>query len=147
MLLDQVENSVDAYRRSTRLENTNGELASARSSYYSGPDNRTSVALDSLATELDALRNHWESTNKTYRLSNAFDFEKPLSSPHNNDFSSNIAQWRQKLAQEEQSGRRSSSSQDAHTPVSPVKPTDPRNGVHSPSTPTAATVAAGGGVI
>jgi DNA repair exonuclease SbcCD ATPase subunit len=147
MLLDQVENSVDAYRRSTRLENANGELASARSSYYSGPDNRTSVALDSLATELDALRNHWESTNKTYRLSNAFDFEKPLSSPHNNDFSSNIAQWRQKLAQEEQSGGRSSSSQDAHTPMSPVKPTDSRNGVHSPSTPTAATMAAGGGVI
>ncbi|KAK4539357.1 hypothetical protein LTR36_011014 [Oleoguttula mirabilis] len=32
-------------------------------------DGRNSMALDSLASELDALRSHWETTNKTYRLS------------------------------------------------------------------------------
>jgi len=30
---------------------------------------RNSLALDSLASELDALRSHWETTSKTYRLS------------------------------------------------------------------------------
>ncbi|KAK5114251.1 hypothetical protein LTR85_010316 [Meristemomyces frigidus] len=34
-----------------------------------GDDGRNSLALDSLASELDALRSHWETTNKTYRLS------------------------------------------------------------------------------
>lgn len=137
MLLDQVENSVDAYRRSMRFEGQNGVPESARSSYYAGPDNRTSVALDSLASELDALRTHWESTNKTYRLSNTFDFEKSPTTPQQSDFSANISQWRQKLAEEEEEdGER--------TPVrgSPVK-----NGFHAPTKPTAATVAAGGGVI
>lgn len=147
MLLDQVENSVDAYRRSTRFENANGESGSARSSFY-GPDNRTSVALDSLATELDALRNHWESTNKTYRLSNTFDFEKTPTTPQT-EFSSNIAQWRQKLAQEEEVASRSAnnSRQGMAASTSPVKPAgDSRNGFHTPQ-PTAATVRAGGGVI
>jgi hypothetical protein len=147
MLLDQVENSVDAYRRSTRFENANGESGSARSSFY-GPDNRTSVALDSLATELDALRNHWESTNKTYRLSNTFDFEKTPTTPQT-EFSSNIAQWRQKLAQEEEVASRSAnnSRQGMAASASPVKPAgDSRNGFHTPQ-PTAATVRAGGGVI
>lgn len=139
MLLDQVENSVDAYRRSTRLEtgNTglNGDLASARSSYYSGPDNRTSVALDSLASELDALRNHWESTNKTYRLSNTFEFERTPTSPVAEPaFGAGVSQWRQKLAVEEEVARSASSSRQEKE--------DQRNGLFSP-----ATVAAGGGVI
>ena len=39
---------------------------------------RSSTALDSLATELDALRSHWEETSKknNYRLSDKFEFEK-----------------------------------------------------------------------
>jgi hypothetical protein len=38
---------------------------------------RSSTALDSLATELDALRSHWEETNKkNYRLSDKFEFER-----------------------------------------------------------------------
>jgi hypothetical protein len=39
---------------------------------------RSSTALDSLATELDALRSHWEETSKksSYRLSDKFEFEK-----------------------------------------------------------------------
>jgi len=139
MLLDQVENSVDAYRRSTRFEGPNGGVPeSARSSYYAAPDNRTSIALDSLASELDALRNHWES-NKTYRLSNTtFDFEKSPNTPLQSDFSSNITQWRHKLAQEDEIARSASNS---------------RQGMNAPegreksSPPTQATVAAGGGVI
>jgi hypothetical protein len=141
MLLDQVENSVDAYRRSMRFEGQNGVPESARSSYYAGPDNRTSVALDSLASELDALRNHWESTNKSYRLSNTFDFEKTPVTPQQSDFSSNITQWRQKLAQEEESG----SGGETTPSTSPAK--GAANGFHTPPKPTPATVAAGGGVI
>ncbi|KAK1079348.1 Negative regulator of mitotic exit [Friedmanniomyces endolithicus] len=34
-----------------------------------GGGGRNSLALDALAGELDALRSHWETTNKTYRLS------------------------------------------------------------------------------
>ncbi|KAK5109542.1 hypothetical protein LTR62_006893 [Meristemomyces frigidus] len=40
-----------------------------------GGDGRNSLALDSLASELDALRSHWETTNKNYRLSDRFDFD------------------------------------------------------------------------
>lgn len=104
-LLDRVEDSVDAYRRSTRLDVANGavgESPSARSSYYGpGPDARNSVALDSLATELDALRTHWENTNKNYRLSSTFDFEKTPTSTEGGELSSSLAMWRQKLQQEE----------------------------------------------
>lgn len=39
-------------------------------------DNRGSLALDSLASELDALKSRWESTSRSYRLSNQFDFER-----------------------------------------------------------------------
>ena len=40
-----------------------GGLASARESYLSDPHGRTSLALDNLASELDALRSHWEMTS------------------------------------------------------------------------------------
>lgn len=39
------------------------------------PDGRDSLALDNLATELDALRTQWETTNKSYRISD-LEFEK-----------------------------------------------------------------------
>ncbi|TGZ78041.1 hypothetical protein EX30DRAFT_310548 [Ascodesmis nigricans] len=110
MLLDQVEASVDTYRRSTRLDPSNpADISSARSSYY-GPDNRTSIALDSLATELDQLRNHWESTNKAYRTSNAFDYEKSPSatttmttpiSAGSAGYEPSVAQWRNRLGEQE----------------------------------------------
>jgi len=138
MLLDQVENSVDAYRRSMRFEGPNGAIPeSTRSSYYSGPDNRTSVALDSLASELDALRSQWE-TNKTYRLSSTtFDFEKSPNTPMQSDFPSNITQWRHKLAQDDEDSRSAGNS---------------RQGMYAQegrekSSPTQTTVAAGGGAI
>lgn len=42
---------------------------------------RSSTALDSLASELDALRTHWETTNKNYRLSDKFEFERSPLTP------------------------------------------------------------------
>ena len=118
LLLDQVENSVDNYRRQqpgsingsmhrrgvsnastmstahapshsrgpslgndslysqsitpTETEGTNG-LANH---IGETPEDRSSLALDSLANELDALRSHWETSTKTYRLSDKLDFEK-----------------------------------------------------------------------
>jgi chromosome segregation ATPase len=97
LLLDQVENSVDTYRRSIVTKRTDGNSPpiSPRSSSVG---NRTSVALDSLAHELDQLRSHWESSTHRYRLSTTssvgrdspvnrglglmpnFDFEGPRSS-------------------------------------------------------------------
>ena len=98
LLLDQVENSVDTYRRSIvpgKRADGNSPPISPRSSSVG---NRPSVALDSLAHELDQLRSHWESSTHRYRLSTAssvghespvnrglglmpnFDFEGPRSS-------------------------------------------------------------------
>ena len=129
LLLDQVESSVDNYRRQSRMMSPNmtptlsngtfhqrgssgesnftanhiggsgggGYARGAHSRNASaggesnfsidaptsaggggggGGDARNSLALDSLATELDALRSHWETTNKNYRLSDKFDFER-----------------------------------------------------------------------
>ncbi|KAF3350234.1 hypothetical protein VD0002_g6087 [Verticillium dahliae] len=105
LLLDQVETSVDNYRRRSRQAPsmtseltisgpTNGvpnpghtrqESSDAESAYggtvpggernSGGIDARNSTALDNLATELETLRTHWEATNKNYRLSNTFDFD------------------------------------------------------------------------
>lgn len=61
---------------------------------------RSSTALDSLASELDALRTHWETTNKNYRLSDKFDFEKsPVSANDGGagELGESLASWRKKL--------------------------------------------------
>lgn len=117
LLLDQVESSVDNYRRQSRLSvggaapTTNGthhvrdlsnvsitsniphmhshsrnasEAGESTSSAgeplsagaEGGADARNSLALDTLASELDALRSHWETTNRNHRLSDRFDFER-----------------------------------------------------------------------
>jgi chromosome segregation ATPase len=84
LLLDQVENSVDTYRRSIMSKRTDGNSPplSPRSSSIG---NRTSVALDSLAHELDQLRSHWESSSHRYRLSTTSSLgrESPTSNPFN----------------------------------------------------------------
>ncbi|RCI16759.1 hypothetical protein L249_2944 [Ophiocordyceps polyrhachis-furcata BCC 54312] len=99
LLLDQVENSVDNYRRQSRqmaslgsdstpggangLDLGHGRTESSDTvSAYGGSgghglDARNSAALDNLASELETLRSHWESTNKSYRLSSNFDFDHP----------------------------------------------------------------------
>ncbi|KLU82981.1 kelch-domain-containing protein [Magnaporthiopsis poae ATCC 64411] len=102
LLLDQVETSVDNYRRRSRqvasmgsdqfrdssssaggasaatsgaaVPTTNGNVETT-SEYGGNLEERNSAALDSLANELETLRTHWEATNKNYRLSNTFDFE------------------------------------------------------------------------
>jgi chromosome segregation ATPase len=83
LLLDQVENSVDTYRRSIVTKRTDGNSPpiSPRSSSVG---NRTSVALDSLAHELDQLRTHWESSTHRYRLSTASSLghESPTARTH-----------------------------------------------------------------
>jgi len=125
LLLDQVEHSVDNYRRQSRMSDMatpvpNGTSSHSRtpsavsmattvehdtptgmqhhnnigggghghtrstslgsmsvaSTTTSNADGRNSLALDSLASELETLRSHWETTNKNYRLSEKFDFEQ-----------------------------------------------------------------------
>lgn len=102
MLLDQVGQSVGNYRRQSQIPigaashvAVNGiherQGAQSPSSLTSGAgrdradsfsqdemfaDNRGSLALDSLASELDALKSRWESTSRSFRLSSQFDFEK-----------------------------------------------------------------------
>ena len=118
LLLDQVESSVDNYRRQSQHVQPNGvtghhrnisatsatggrprgDSMSQDSSY--GPDNRSSVALDSLASELETLRTHWETTNRNYRLSSQFDFERTPTSAHG-ELSDSLASWRRRLDLEE----------------------------------------------
>ncbi|KAK0613111.1 hypothetical protein B0T17DRAFT_542852 [Bombardia bombarda] len=98
-LLDQVEFSVDSYRRRSKQvpslgSETIGSVAtptaanpmmghsrqesSETESIYGGvgmEDVRNSTALDNLANELETLRSHWETTSKNYRLSNTFDLD------------------------------------------------------------------------
>ena len=42
---------------------------------------RSSTALDSLANELDALRTRWETTSRSYRLSDRFEFDRSPLTP------------------------------------------------------------------
>ncbi|GAB7356853.1 hypothetical protein MBLNU459_g7724t1, partial [Dothideomycetes sp. NU459] len=138
LLLDQVESSVDNYRRQSsvphggmngsahRRDISNASVNTATNvpthghsrgdslgndSIYSqsiapsemtetgdleGPDGRNSLALDSLASELETLRSHWETT-KNYRLSDRFDFEKtPTAGTAPQQFNS-LANWRRGL--------------------------------------------------
>jgi hypothetical protein len=124
LLLDQVETSVDTYRRQSKqrlpslqsdasnipapaVVPTNGfgharQVSSETESLYDGPGNaRDSTALDNLANELETLRSHWEATNKNYRLSNTFDFE-PATTPTRKEevglgLSESLADWRKRL--------------------------------------------------
>ncbi|KAI1105965.1 hypothetical protein F4804DRAFT_80285 [Jackrogersella minutella] len=120
LLLDQVESSVDNYRRRSRIStdqmntiapNMNGmghnrQESSEVESVYGGAENpRNSTALDNLANELDLLRSHWETTSKNYRLSNTFDFEG-IGAKKEDDgvglgLSASLADWRKRLDTEE----------------------------------------------
>lgn len=130
LLLDQVESSVDSYRRRSRQVpsvnsdmtvsgpiNGNGgahghsrqESSDAESAYGSttGIDARNSTALDNLASELETLRTHWEATNKNYRLSNAFDFDTAAAPVRKEEeggagLSESLADWRKRLDVDEQ---------------------------------------------
>ncbi|KAB8298673.1 hypothetical protein EYC80_000851 [Monilinia laxa] len=125
LLLDQVESSVDNYRRQSRQvdsivgipatttnkRNSIGHESVSESSMYGGAnDNRNSMALDSLASELETLRTQWETTNKNYRLSNFGDYDdRPTTSKSDAEnapqLSGSLADWRKRLDAEEQEAR------------------------------------------
>jgi hypothetical protein len=144
LLLDQVETSVGSYRRQSRIPDVNGipnvgaghsrQTSMAESigeSVYTvtGEEgNRNSLALDNLASELETLRSHWETTNKSYRLSNAFEFDKSGETASKPDLdlavdhdvgedavetsalSEGLADWRKRLeAEEREKGERKGS--------------------------------------
>ncbi|KAF2643092.1 hypothetical protein P280DRAFT_394210 [Massarina eburnea CBS 473.64] len=118
MFLTQFETSVDNYRRQSQIPEgaMNGHHHRAHDSIASGDSlysdmdgsstpeaaasapssaaavTRNSMALDNLASELDALRNNWETTNKAYRLSDRFDFERNPAGEQN-DF----GEWRPRM--------------------------------------------------
>lgn len=141
MLLEQVETSVGHYRRqsqhgqgpngisrshSNASSNTVGGRARADSNVSqestSFPDNRGSMALDSLANELEALRTHWESTNRNYRLSSQLDLERTPTKENSDgpaQMSDSLAEWRRRLDEEER--------------VSKDKPVSASNGPSQPS--------------
>jgi chromosome segregation ATPase len=122
MFLDQFETSVDNYRRQSQVpaEAMNGvgahghrraqDSVASGDSMYSDNDGsstpegnapnsaatRNSMALDNLASELDALRSHWETTNKAYRLSDRFDFERTPTS-EKSELTESLSQWRQRM--------------------------------------------------
>lgn len=106
MLLDQVNQSVNNYRRASQIPagintnnsnaatNANGNASSTHASTHnrelSGHSNitdssshgdehdetRGSLALDNLASELESLKAQWQSQQRNYRLSDRFDFER-----------------------------------------------------------------------
>ncbi|KAK0730003.1 hypothetical protein B0H67DRAFT_596273 [Lasiosphaeris hirsuta] len=122
-LLDQVELSVDNYRRRSRqvpsmgsegigavvapvttngIGHTRQESSEAESLYGGMGEARNSTALDHLANELETLRTHWEATNKNYRLSNTFDFEAHTAPTKRDErasigLSESLADWRKRL--------------------------------------------------
>ena len=137
LLLDQVESSVDNYRRQSQLSQPNGyshmRNASTNSNINLGshshnnsigadsafsataPDNRNSVALDSLASELETLRTQWEGTHRTYRLSSQFDFERTPTTATGGELSDSLASWRKRLDAEERDKENSRSP--VHSPT------------------------------
>ncbi|KAJ5805479.1 uncharacterized protein N7503_003081 [Penicillium pulvis] len=128
MLLQQVETSVGHYRRQSQLiQGPNGisrSLSNASSNTAGGrgradsnvsqdstafPDNRGSMALDSLANELETLRSHWESTNRNYRLSSQMDMERTPTKEDSHGpamMNDSLAEWRRRLDEEERTGNK-----------------------------------------
>ncbi len=135
LLLDQVGTSVGNYRRQSQQINGHGHargLSNLSTTSANAPttfrgdqshtnsadpsiptsghpeNNRSSLALDSLASELETLRSHWADTHRTYRLSNQFDFERsnPNSAVGAGNMSDSLANWRKRLdAEEAEKGR------------------------------------------
>lgn len=128
LLLDQVEHSVDNYRRQSaqpihgngsvghvrvisdvsafepghsRNDSIGNESAFSGAGGAGGLGDRNSMALDNLASELETLRTQWEGTHRTYRLSNNFDFERSPSNGTSGELSNSLASWRKRLEAEE----------------------------------------------
>lgn len=118
ILLDQVGTTVGNYRRQSQLPpgapngiSHNREQSASTATDTSSPDEtehaeeRGSLALDNLASELESLRTQWESTSRNnYRLSNQFDFERTPTKPAppgGELMSDSLADWRRRLDEEE----------------------------------------------
>ncbi|KAL8808276.1 MAG: hypothetical protein Q9200_004326 [Gallowayella weberi] len=80
---------------------------------FSGGSDRTSMALDHLASELENLRTHWEGTHRNYRLSNQYDFDRTPTSASTTGggpgMSESLANWRRRLEEDEDERERSES--------------------------------------
>ncbi|OKL60507.1 hypothetical protein UA08_04263 [Talaromyces atroroseus] len=126
MLLEQMVTSVDNHRRQSQhgqgfgnISRSQSNASTATAGGFGGGrsrgnsnvsrddlflDNRSSMALDSLANELDALRSHWESTNRNHRLSSTFDLDAttPIKESHEGStLSQSVTNWRRRLEEEE----------------------------------------------
>ncbi|CAI6337713.1 unnamed protein product [Periconia digitata] len=161
MFLTQFETSVDNYRRQSQIPAgaTNGHhrahdsIASGESLYSDGHDGgsstpeatapdsavtRNSMALDSLASELDALRSNWETTNKAYRLSDRFDFEKtPTSEKHN--LPDSFSSWRPQMEFDDDNDDDIKKPAGMSTPAAAAAPSTPSASTPTPSTASAST--------
>lgn len=118
MLLDQVDQSVNNYRRASQINPTgtphtpatanvpaavhNRELSqSTTTDSINEPerdDTRGSLALENLASELETLKVQWQSQQRNYRLSDRFDFERTPTREHHDGvglgLGESIANWR-----------------------------------------------------
>lgn len=154
LLLDQVGTSVGNYRRQSQQMNghsgghnrnisnisatsTNPPNSTFRGNHShtnssdpstlptsSESNNRNSLALDSLASELETLRSHWADTHRNYRLSNQFDFERstPTSASGPGGMSDSLANWRKRLdAEEAQKGHHPTSSTEEEDEIEGLK--------------------------
>lgn len=139
LLLDQVGTSVGNYRRQSQQLNGHSShshnmsnistassvnmpnpLRPTQSHESTGPTeapefSRNSLALDSLASELETLRSHWADTHRTNRLSNQFDFERstPTTPSGPGGMSDSLANWRKRLDAEEAEKESARSSTDS----------------------------------
>jgi chromosome segregation ATPase len=127
MLLDQVGTSVTNYRRQSQIPagaangiSHNRELSASTVTDTSSlgdddnPNERGSMALENLASELETLKSQWQSTSRNnYRLSNQFDFEKtPTKETAGQESEGGLMasmDWRRRLEQEEKGGHAGSS--------------------------------------
>ncbi|KIV82768.1 hypothetical protein PV11_04848 [Exophiala sideris] len=117
MLLDQVGQSVGHYRRQSQLqplpngighsrEESNSTLTDVSVNDDLSRNERGSVALDNLASELETLKSQWESTSRNnYRSSAQFESEKTPTTEVHTELSDNLASWRRRLDEEEKSAR------------------------------------------
>ncbi|KAJ9616734.1 Negative regulator of mitotic exit [Cladophialophora chaetospira] len=120
VLLDQVNERVGNYRRQSQLqplphginglghnreESTSTMTDASVNDDTLTHDDRGSMALDNLASELETLRSQWESTSRSaYRLSTHSE-RTPTAETHGAELSDNLASWRRRLAEEEKGSK------------------------------------------
>lgn len=103
ILLEDMQTSVGQYLHNPQ-ESADQRPRGESNGSHTFPDNRGSMALDSLAHELEALRSNWENTNRNYRLSGQPDLNR---NPTKNDgegpslMSDSLTEWRRKLDEHE----------------------------------------------